>query len=87
MALEKASSDRGKSIWRLAKWAKSTSFLPPAPPSIPTLTTPAGPASTPEAKCEALKARFFLPIPSVDLSDISSFVYPPAKSSPTVITV
>jgi hypothetical protein len=85
--LENASSDGEKSIWRLAKWAKSKSFLPPAPPSIPTLISAAGPATTPEAKCEALKARFLLPIPQADLSDIPSFVYPPEKISPSAITL
>jgi hypothetical protein len=75
-AIENASKERGKSFWRLAKWAKSKSFLPPTPPSMPTLTTPQGPATTHEAKCEALKARFFPPVPSADLSDIPDFQYP-----------
>ncbi len=63
-AIENASKEGGKSFWRLAKWAKSKSFLPPTPPSMPT---------TPEAKCEALKARFFPPVPAADLSDIPDF--------------
>ncbi len=62
-AIENASKERGKSFWRLAKWAKSKSFLPLSPPSIPSLTTPQGKATTPEAKCEALKAWFFPPTP------------------------
>jgi hypothetical protein len=86
-ALEKASRDGRKSIWCLAKWAKSKSFLPPATPSIPTLTTPASPATTLEAKCEALRARFCPPIPPADLSDISSFSYPSDKPTPAVVTV
>ncbi len=69
-ALENASSDGEKNILCLAKRAMSKSFLPPAPPSIPTLISPTGPATTPEAKCGALKAPFFPPIPSADLSDI-----------------
>jgi hypothetical protein len=85
--LEKASSDGGKSTWPLAKWAKSKSLLPPALPSIPTLTAPTSPATTPEAKCEALKAPFFSPIPAADLSDIPSFAYPPEKVSSATITV
>ncbi len=69
-AIENVCKEGGKSFWRLAKWAKSISFLPPTPPSIPSLTTPQGPATTLEAKCDALKARFFPPIPPADLSDI-----------------
>ncbi len=86
-ALEKASSNGGKSIWHLAKSAKSKSFLPPAPPSIPTLTVPTDPATTPEAKSEVLKARFFPPISAADLSDIPSFVYPPEKIYFAIITI
>ncbi len=86
-AIEKACKEGGKSIWRLAKWAKSKSFLPPALPSMPTLTTPQGPATTPEAKCEALKARFFPPIPAADLSDIPDFQYPAEKFLSTTISI
>jgi hypothetical protein len=86
-AIEKASKEGGKSFWRLAKWAKSKSFLPPTPPSIPTLTTPQGPATALEAKCEALKARFLPPIPDADLSDIPGFQYPAEKFSPTTLSV
>ncbi len=39
-AIENASKEGGISIWKLAKWAKSNSFLPLTPPSIPSLTTP-----------------------------------------------
>ncbi len=31
-AIEYAFKEEGKSFWRLAKWAKSKSFLPPTPP-------------------------------------------------------
>jgi hypothetical protein len=35
-AIENESKEGGKSFWRLAKWAKSRSFLPPLPPqSLP----------------------------------------------------
>ncbi len=85
--IEKESKEEGKSLWRLAKWAKSKSFLSPAPPSIPTLMAPQGPATTPEAKCEALKARFFPPIPTADLSDIPNFVYPMEKMSSHIISL
>ncbi len=46
-ALEKASGNKGKSSRHLARWAKSKSFLPLAPPFIPTLTALTGPATTP----------------------------------------
>ncbi len=54
---------------------------------MPTLTTPQGPATTPEAKCEALKARFFPPVPAADLSDIPDFYYPAEKSSSASISL
>jgi hypothetical protein len=40
-----------------------------------------------EAKCDALKARFFPPIPPADLSDIPEFQYPAKKSSPPSIAL
>ncbi len=67
--------------------AKSKNFLSLTPPSIPNLTAPTGPATTPEAICEVLKARFFPPNPAADLSDIPSYAYPPGKQSPAAITV
>ncbi len=86
-AIENASKEGGKSFWRLARWAKSKSFLPPTLPSMPTLTTPQGLATTPEARCEALKAHFFLPIPVADLSDIPEFQYPAEKMSSAFISL
>jgi hypothetical protein len=52
------------------------SFLPLTLPSVPSLSTPQGLATTPVAKCDALKARIFPPIPNADLTDIPSFHYP-----------
>jgi hypothetical protein len=86
-AIENASKGGGKSFCRSAKWVKSKSFISPTPPSIPPLTTPQGPATTLEAKCHALKARFFLPIPLANLSDISEFQYPAQKTLSPSITV
>ncbi len=68
----------------MAKWAKSKSFFPPTPPSVPSLSTLEGLATTPVAKCEALKACFFPPIPAADLSDIPSFHYPAEKFSSSI---
>ncbi len=86
-AIKNASKEGGKSFLRLAKWAKSKSYLLPPPPSIPSLTTPQGKATTPEAKCEALKAQFFSPIPPADLSDIPDFQHPAEKFSFPTITL
>jgi hypothetical protein len=86
-AIEKVCKEGGKRFWRLAKWAKSKSFLPPTAPSMPSLTTPHGPATTLETKCDALKSRFFPPIPPADLSDIPDFQYPAEKPSSPSITM
>lgn len=61
--------------------------LIPAPTSIPTLTAPAGPATTPETKCDALNSRFLPPVPSADLSDIHIFMTFVERYSQAVITV
>ncbi len=45
-AIENACKEGGKGFWRLAKWAKSKSFLLPTPPSILPLTNPQGPVTT-----------------------------------------
>jgi hypothetical protein len=80
--IQNVCKEGGKSFWKLAKWAKSKSILPLTPPSIPSLTTPQGPATTLEAKCDTLRARSFPPIPPADLSDIPEFHYLAEKSSP-----
>jgi hypothetical protein len=72
-AIENACKEGGTSSWMLAKLAKSKSFLPLTLPSIPFITTPEDPATALEAKCDALKAWFFLPIHSANLSDIHKF--------------
>ncbi len=64
------------------KWAETKSHLPSTPPSIPTLITPSGNATTPFDKAEALKAQYFPPMPEADLSDIHTASYPNEKHSP-----
>jgi hypothetical protein len=70
-----------RGIWPLAKWAKTRSHFPLTPPSIPNLVTSSGIATNPSEKVEALKARFFPPMPDADLSDISNASYPTEKPS------
>jgi hypothetical protein len=73
-----AEAARGRSgIWPLAEWAKSRSQVPPTLPSIPNLVTQSGTAMTPSEKADALKTRFFPPMPDADLSDIPNASYPP----------
>jgi hypothetical protein len=48
--------------------------------------TPSGTATTPVEKAEALKTRFFPPIPDADLSDILNASYPPEMPSPISIS-
>jgi hypothetical protein len=82
-----AEAARGRrGIWPLAKWAKTRSHLPSTPPSIPNLVTPTGIATTPTEKAEALKARFFPPMPDANLSDIPNALYPPEMPSPMSIS-
>ncbi len=82
-----AEAARGRrGIWPLAKWAKTRSHLPPTPPSIPNLVTPSGTATTPVDKAEALKTRFFPPMPDAYLSDIPNASYPPEMPSPMSIS-
>jgi hypothetical protein len=71
--IDNACNGGGKSLLRLAKWAKSKGFLPPTPTAIHSLTTPQGPATTLEAKCNALKGHFFSHIAPASLSDIPEF--------------
>ncbi len=75
-----------KGIWPLAKWAKTRSHLPLTPLSNLTLVTPSRNATTPFDKAEALKARFFPPMPDADLSDIPDASYLPEKHSPMSIS-
>ncbi len=86
-AIENASNAQGKSLWRLAKWAKSKSFLPPNSPPCLLLLPLQGPATPPEAKCKAFKARFFPLIPAANLSDIPDFQYPAEKFSSFFISL
>jgi hypothetical protein len=52
---------------------------------MPTLNTLQGLATTAEAKCEALKARFFLPFPAADFSALPDFQCPVEKFSSSSI--
>ncbi len=71
-----AETARGrKGIWPLAKWARTSSHIPPTPPSIPNLVTPSGHATTPSEKAEVLKTRFLPLLPDADLSDIHNTQY------------
>jgi hypothetical protein len=79
--IENACKEGGKNFWRLAKWAKSKSFLPPTSPSIPSLTTLQGPATTLKAKCNARKVCYFPPILPTDVSNIPAFPNSAEKSS------
>jgi hypothetical protein len=58
----------------------------PLPPSQP-YRHPQGPATTPEAKCEALKTCFIPPIPAVDLSNVPDFQYPVEELSFSTISL
>ncbi len=82
-----AEAARGRrGIWPLAKWAKTRSHLPPTPPSIPNLITPAGTATTPIEKAEALKTQFIPSMPDADLSDIPNASYLPEIPSPLLVS-
>ncbi len=82
-----ADAARGRGgIWPLAKSAKTRSHLPNTPPSIPTLVTPSETATTPQEKAEALKMRFFPPMPDANLSDIPNALYPPEQPSPMSVS-
>jgi hypothetical protein len=86
-ATEKVCKEEGKSLWRLGKGAKSKGFLPLTPPSIPSLTTPQGPATTLDAKCDTLKGHIFPYLFPLLISDIPDFQYPVEKPSSTLITI
>jgi hypothetical protein len=82
-----ADAARGRrGIWPLAKWARKRSRLPLTPLTIPNLVTRLGTATTLSEKAEALKSRFFPPMPSADLTDIPHASYPAKIPSPMSIS-
>jgi hypothetical protein len=56
-------------LWRLAKWARTKSYLPPESRKIPDLQTQEGPARTTTEKAKAFQARFY-PTTHPDLTDL-----------------
>ena len=74
-------------IWRLAKWARTKSHLPPPIPQFPTLQTENGLATTFEEKERALRMKFFPPPPEADLSDIANYSYPPQLADQNQLTI
>jgi hypothetical protein len=58
-------------MWSLERWARTRSFLPPEPPSLPAFVDPSGQevAASHGQKAEALAKRFF-PNPPADLDDV-----------------
>jgi hypothetical protein len=64
---EAASSQDG--IWKLAKWARTKSHLPPESKKIPDLKTQDGLATNTAEKATAFQARFY-PQTQPDLSDL-----------------
>ena len=65
---EAASSPQG--AWRLAKWARTKSHLPPEPAKMPDLQLNGALTSTVEGKATALAERFW-PTVEADLTDIT----------------
>lgn len=59
----------GEGIWRIAKWARAKSHLPPEPAKMPDLLWNNTSYRTPEGKAEALGQRFY-PRTNAKLDDI-----------------
>jgi len=58
-------------IWKLAKWARTKSHLPPELPKMPDLQWNAGIATTANDKAQALSQRFYPEVPA-DIRDITN---------------
>ena len=69
-------TEDAKGIWRLAKWARTKSHIPPPIPQFPDLTTLHGIATTFQEKAQALQHQFFPKPPEPDLSDQEGYEYP-----------
>jgi hypothetical protein len=86
---EAASAANG--IWKLVRWAKTRSHLPPEPPIIPTLRelregVVVREAHTPQEKAEMLREQFFPEEPDADLSDMEGYTYPPSVEALPQVT-
>jgi hypothetical protein len=57
-------------IWKIAKWARTKSHLPPEPPKMPELQWKRRCYSTVQGKAQALSERFY-PVTEADLEDIT----------------
>ena len=69
-------TDNPTAIWKMIKWARARSMLPKEIPQLLELKGLDGPATTPEAKIEVLKEKFFPVLPNSDMFDIINFEYP-----------
>ena len=74
-------TDNPTATWKMTKWARARSMLPKEIPQLPELKGLDGPATTPEAKIEVLKEKFFPVPPNPDMSDTINFEYPPELAS------
>jgi len=83
--IEIAKATKGKDIWKLSKWARTTGTSPTPPPQVPDLHRGDGWATTREEKEDLFFDQFFPPPPAADLRDIDGYVYPQAY--PTSLTV
>jgi hypothetical protein len=70
---EAAESPEG--VWKLAKWARTKSHLPPEPPNMPHLQWSQGLAENTKTKAEALSERFY-PESQANLADIEDHSLP-----------
>lgn len=72
-------SDNPASIMKIAKWARTKSFLPKERPQFPPLKRGQSDGEAREfaEKVEILRRKFFPPPAQADLSDIAGFQYPP----------
>src|SRR5205814_7421140 len=82
-------STAANGIWRLVRWAKERSHLPPEPPIIPTLREVregvVQEANTVQEKADVLRRRFFPGEPEVDMRDMEGYVYPqPVEPLPQI---
>jgi len=73
-------SNNDTTIWKLVKWAKNRSHLPPDLPQFPPLIRMRNAGeeqleSTFAGKVEIFKEQFFPPSPEADLSDIADYSY------------
>src|SRR2546430_364459 len=78
-------------FWRLVRWAKDQSHLPPEPPMIPALKETVNgttrEAVSPQEKAEMLRKHFFPEEPEADLSDVEAHRYPPPVEPLPRVTV